>query len=113
MTRTRRWRYQDADVLARVESLRRDDRVYLPGPRAPGGAGRVVAHVELHGADPAVPGRPGLPARVVVSYFTGERARPLDHARGDEPGELIVQELRWLEVGTRIRCRRVERADVA
>lgn len=105
------WTYDDADVSARVETLRRGDRIYLPGagPRSRGGGGRVVSRVELEPADDTPPH--GLPARVLVSYFTGERARPILRDRDDhEPGELVEQELRWLEVGTRIRCRRCRRA---
>lgn len=105
------WTYEEADVLARVETLRRGDRIYLPGPgpRLRGNGGRVVSSVELEPADDTPPR--GLPARVSVSYFTGERARPIMRERDDhEPGELIEAELRWLEVGTRIRCRRCRRA---
>lgn len=101
------WTYDDADVNARVETLRRGDRIYLPGHHRRG-AGRVVSSVEVHpAADAATVPPDGLPAHVVVCYFTGERARPLGRERDDhEPGELVEASLRWLELGTRVRCRR-------
>jgi hypothetical protein len=104
------WTYDDADVSARVETLRRGDRIYLPGagPSSRGGGGRVVSSVEVCPARSAdeVPPR-GLPPHVIVSYFTGARARPVMRDRDDhDAGELVEQSLRWLEVGTRVRCRR-------
>jgi hypothetical protein len=106
-----RWTYDEADVLARVETLRRGDRIYLPGagPAARGNGGRVVSHLEHYDANEPRDGVPALPARVVVVYFTGERARPLGRELGDAPGELVTAGLRWLEVGTRIKCRRARR----
>lgn len=99
------WRHDDADVLARVETLRRGDRIYLPGAHTHG-PGRVVSHLEQHPARPAAPGVPAAPAAVVVVYFTGERAKPLGGIPDRERGELVTQGLAAMPVGTRIRCRR-------
>lgn len=110
-----RWRYADRDCLARVETLQRGDRIYLPGagPAARGNGGRVVSHLELYPADDTAPR--GLPARVVVVYFTGARARAVKGEERDrsEPGELVTAGLRWLEMGERVRCRRAERVAAA
>jgi hypothetical protein len=101
-----RWRHAERDVLARVETLRRGDRIYLPGHHLRGPA-RVVAAVEIHPEEPARPGLPARPATAIVSYFTGARARPLDGVEPGDAGELIVQQLRPFELGTRLRVRRV------
>lgn len=98
-----RWVYADADVLARVETLRRGDRIYLPGRHAHG-PGRVVSHLEEYDAHPGTATVPALPARVVVVYFTGERHSPL--ARELHGATLVTKSLRWLPRGERIRCRR-------
>lgn len=100
------WRYAERDVLARVETLRPGDRIYLPGVHRRG-PGRVVASVELYDAAEAVHLGPTFP-HAVVSYYTGERARPLGLEPG-ELGELVQSQLRPLELGERVRCRRAVR----
>jgi hypothetical protein len=105
-----RWRYADHDVSARVETLRFGDRIYLPGagPSARGAGGRVVSHLEHYPTT-------GLEERpcVIVVYFTGERSRPLGHELGDPAPPLVTAQLRPLEPGTRLRCRRAERLEAA
>jgi hypothetical protein len=98
-------------VLATVESLRRGDRIYLPGPDD-GRRARVVAEVDRSSYLP--PGGEHELEEVWVSYYSGEWSRPLRDQRGrSSPRELVQQTLRPFPPGTRLRCRRLRPAGSA
>jgi hypothetical protein len=100
-----RFTYADADVMAKVETIRRGDRIYLPGFGSASRA-RVVAEVQLWPAQQV--GDHTVPASYTVVYYTGEWSRPMRDDRGDAPEpELVRLSLKPHLPGDRLRVRRL------